>query len=1050
MLSKVGMVAFAALAAVSTFAANTCVWTGLGHDGLWSTEANWKDEVVPVSGNGDTVIISDDIGDANLYFVNGTNTVIQDIADDFSLGQLFLANSNKVIHVTGKSLRFTGTSALRVAWATANSGASGKMTTEGGTIDNDLTFTKDNSYIIGGLKDPRDLIFNGRIDATGFSLELRVNSNNANSHIYFNGPVYATTLLTSKSWMQMPVYFRSPTNEIGTIKSGYGQSSTFDGFQPFPDYALPILNFDTYYASQGCCSYDLRGDVTVDSIQSTASYRSLNTDGTPKLEMMFIRQRATPSRTPTLTLRPAAGRQATAYAVFATPTSTCLADSVIKANLVLDGAADAVQTFWNRRHRMNGSIAVRAGTLNLAGTTTFEDVKSLEVAAGATLTTAVATNSAMFKAVTNVALVGTLTVGENVADMFGDGSAVTLRLTTGAKLKFEGASRTLKVCKLYVDGENKPSGTFISRDFIEGGDISVERSDAPFPEPAVYTWTGNGADNKISTTGNFKEGDPDLTTEPRLPLALVAKVADAEAADRTMTLDRDYSLYGLIFDGAAGTVADGTGSALLRLAKGGLTVTKPTDAETVSHVIETPVSPMMNQVWDVQTNALVELAKGVVTDPYPFATPIKVAKTGGGRMLLKGSGGGYACDYVISNGYVIATGDEPFGAGAKVEIRTQYSKKGARVVFSNVVTSASFVTDSDANQRNAFDVADRTTNVISGSIKHTAVTTLTIPSKAYVVFAGGYGDNYSCLSVAGTCVVSNMPMKASTYESGMPGLMVFACPSNTFGSMHRWQNSSNTGSSIDPGHRGVGFTANTYHIRLEADDALLHYTDGQLLMDASSWLDLNGHDTHIRNLHTEKGAKIYSYTGPATLYLVQQRSSSASYTEDGVSKKRVLTASEYPVNHTFEGEVSLVKSGTNVLMLAGCHGATGSVTVAQGVLSFTNRMAGVTASWTNATAVTVKNGATLETWNAKIFNRHTALTLGEAAGETGTLAFGNAANDVTGTMRVGELWVNGVKMPNGRYGAADNASLPSEQRLSCITGKGTVQAGAPGGLILVR
>lgn len=266
MLIKVGMGACAALAAVSAFAANTCVWTGLGHDGLWSTSANWKDEVVPVSGNGDTVLIPDDIGDANLHFVNGTNTVIQDIADDFSLGQLYLANSNKVIHVTGKSLRFTNTSALRVAWATANSGANGNMRAEGGTIDNDLTFTKDNSYIYGGLKNPRTLVFNGAIEATDFALELRVNSNDDGSHLYFNGPVSAKTLAVSKSYMQMPVYFAAPDNQIGTIKTGYGKSVVFDGFQPFPADTLPILNFDTYYASQGCCSYDLRGDVTVDSI----------------------------------------------------------------------------------------------------------------------------------------------------------------------------------------------------------------------------------------------------------------------------------------------------------------------------------------------------------------------------------------------------------------------------------------------------------------------------------------------------------------------------------------------------------------------------------------------------------------------------------------------------------------------------------------------------------------------------------------------------------------------------------------------------------------
>ena len=67
MLSKVGMVAFAALVAGSAFgAANTCVWTGLGHDGLWSTEANWKDEVAPVSGSGDTVLIRDGIGSENV------------------------------------------------------------------------------------------------------------------------------------------------------------------------------------------------------------------------------------------------------------------------------------------------------------------------------------------------------------------------------------------------------------------------------------------------------------------------------------------------------------------------------------------------------------------------------------------------------------------------------------------------------------------------------------------------------------------------------------------------------------------------------------------------------------------------------------------------------------------------------------------------------------------------------------------------------------------------------------------------------------------------
>ncbi len=73
--------------ASSCFAGNTCTWSGAAGDGNWNTPGNWEDDIYPVSGNGDTVILSsaqataitNNMGAISLYslqFASGTAPIV--------------------------------------------------------------------------------------------------------------------------------------------------------------------------------------------------------------------------------------------------------------------------------------------------------------------------------------------------------------------------------------------------------------------------------------------------------------------------------------------------------------------------------------------------------------------------------------------------------------------------------------------------------------------------------------------------------------------------------------------------------------------------------------------------------------------------------------------------------------------------------------------------------------------------------------------------------------------------------------------------------------
>jgi len=237
-----------------------------------------------------------------------------------------------------------------------------------------------------------------------------------------------------------------------------------------------------------------------------------------------------------------------------------------------------------------------------------------------------------------------------------------------------------------------------------------------------------------------------------------------------------------------------------------------------------------------------------------------------------------------------------------------------------------------------------------------------------------------------------------------------------------------------------GLWLNGGRVVIDADNALVAQgktsgNDNNCAALTSGTFDLNGHDVQLDAVNA-RGGKVtsaspaqfclkdnvlHAYTGEISKYL-------PSYGKTGTVCKTV-----------FEGMAGFKKEGSLDFYLAAVSSSTGTLTVAKGKLVMSAYSKSATypgtafvksyGAWTAGRAEVTGGTLVLEHNNALSKDVVLAVTEGVVQIESGVRA------------RVGELWVNGVKLEDGIYGGADSAA---PNKLDVLTGTGIIRVGHVG------
>lgn len=257
-----------------------------------------------------------------------------------------------------------------------------------------------------------------------------------------------------------------------------------------------------------------------------------------------------------------------------------------------------------------GDIIVSNGTFEVAGTASFKNVGTIEVADGASFV---------------LSSTASLPLGEE---------KIVLRLapTAHVTLPTEGS---LRVAALYVDGVRQDGGNYTPAKLPQltdnGASIGVKDYER---EPVACTWDGGaGDDTSIFAAANW-EGDvaPDLANG--------TAAATFATAGETAEIGSTVSMYSLAFDGASTEFAL-TGDGLVKIYGGSLSV-----AANHKATVAVPVEIRKDHTLTMASGATMEWASSVAS-----------AEGFNYRVLKSGSAGGLVfrnarigCDFVVDNG----------------------------------------------------------------------------------------------------------------------------------------------------------------------------------------------------------------------------------------------------------------------------------------------------------------------------------------------------------------------------------------------------------------
>ncbi len=526
-----------------------------------------------------------------------------------------------------------------------------------------------------------------------------------------------------------------------------------------------------------------------------------------------------------------------------------------------------------------------------------------------------------------------------------------------------------------------------------------------FVVPASVTWTGavdDDPDNLANWTG-LSDADALLTG------LLTVNISSADAAG-AWNVAKAYAFKGLNVDAGvtAFTFNKTSDAAKIAVGAGGMVIAGNRSAASPFE-FKTPVDFMAHRVTlDFGSNVVAQFRAPLGGVANAGQT---VAKVGGGNVYLYTTNSTYDGSMAISNGFVYAYGNEPFGPMNAAGTSTVYVDgfKSAKVYLSNVYTSKKFQLHNSSDHRTALYALANTTNTIAGNVRCGAVCKIDVADGAVLNLDGGYGtaatrtSEYVNWSGSGYVVFRDKPLYCGTVEPGIQHIH-FSCTGNVFSHIIGWADPTNGGDPYQCWNGSLKFGV----------DWAFDSTSAYILINGTT--DLNGTEQRIgayRNAGTLK-----SLNAPGTLHLA---AASGVSIRNGYGNSNTIV----PSTGDFVGLVNLVVEANDDFTFGITNraiSATGNVEVAGGTLKFSG-----TASWLGATNVTV-SGGTLVVPHSEVFGRYTDMHL-----TAGALQL-----DAGVSQRVRWLYLDGAARhaPCGRYGALDNMSVPAARRTARITGPG--------------
>ena len=406
----------------------------------------------------------------------------------------------------------------------------------------------------------------------------------------------------------------------------------------------------------------------------------------------------------------------------ATATATndwCFSSDASAASLVWNPQGD----FWlhnvSRAHLIGGSITVNRGGFSMDENCSFSNVTAITVGNGASFVNE-STVEKSLKSVSAITLGADATLSLSNNPFAG---SVTMEAGAGTTLNLA-ENITVVSCKVgdhYLSAKDYSAGTHKDLTISGAGKFYVQTCPG-----ATYTWIGGGDDNNISTPGNWQNSTaPDFGSEsPNIVFA----------GGTAAVLDRDVSASGITFDGVSSFELSAQDGYTLSLGAGGISNAPAASASAVT--VSAPVMPMIDQVWQMDTNVTFTLS-GILKQ-YGTTTPTITFRQSSfadpaitfiGASTAEGASD-FAGDIVFEEtplgnnkygvAYVRASGYDPFGPGGTLMLNSlgegHYNNNHGRLAtfyLSNAVISKTF---KFGPYYNAYIVADdNTTNIFTGA-----------------------------------------------------------------------------------------------------------------------------------------------------------------------------------------------------------------------------------------------------------------------------------------------------------------------------------------------
>lgn len=584
MKHSIAIPAFAvALGLVSQFAlAKTCIWTGEGADGNWSTPQNWGGvDLESLPSEGDDVVLLN----------AGSQPVINNDMEGLSLNSLKF-QGNYPLKLTGNALSLAGEFSQEVSTGVSTN-----------ALPLIFTGVKDGNISFSG-----SVVFEcGITNLTSKKMYVRCPIVDRLHAAYFNAPYYAPncSLYFSNHKRKGYIHFCDELN----VKEAYGDggnNSAATGIIYIETDRVKLgkvrMNENAFicavknaldpngvlwwrtWAVKNSSYVDLGGfDQTIDRTYS------VDLDNTGAREF----RSASPAR---LTMN------ATASGFV-----NCMFNGMVSVCFNPEDAETSL-TVSNSVSTTSGDIIVSNGTFEVAGTATFQNVGTIEVADGAAFV-----------------------VSSTALNPLGE-ERVALRLSANSRITLP-ADCNLKVAALYIDGVRLDGGNYSSSELAQltgnGATIGVKDYERT---PRPCTWDGGaGADTSVFSAANW-DGDavPNLSDGTAAVTFVSGEEAEVPSA---------VSMNSLAFGSADFTLA---GSGLIKLYGGNVTV-----AENCKARIEAPVEIRKDHSFTVASGAMLTIASSITGVE---GLDYNIVKYGTAGTAIEFRNARIGCGFTVDNG----------------------------------------------------------------------------------------------------------------------------------------------------------------------------------------------------------------------------------------------------------------------------------------------------------------------------------------------------------------------------------------------------------------